>query len=314
MNFMSRLGCPLALLLYGCVQAGASEARTSVVAEFVGTSPCGAVPREFFGGISATTACHAISWRLTLLTNQSPVCKLTAAYGIPAPSNPNLRVEGPKVELEATWEIVKAAKSEDRTIYRINAGKPARSLWFASLGGNLLHLLAPDHSLMVGNGGWSYTLNNVQRAEKPGDNSQTVDQPSYKISPLATGPTVFGVFEGRSPCHGISRGLHLPVQAGCIKAKWRVTLYQNPETSAPMTYKVEGTLYRQGAREGTWSIVRGTKTDPNALVYRLAPAQTGPALLLLKGDDNVLFFLNQDGEPLVGHADFSYTLNRVTNK
>lgn len=131
---------------------------------------------------------------------------------------------------------------------------------------------------------------------------------------MATGPTVFGVFEGRSPCHGIARELKLPQYAGCMKVKWCVTLYRNPETSAPTTYKVEGTLHRQNAREGTWSIIQGTKTDPNATVYQLNPTQTEAALFLLKADDNVLLFLNQDREPLVGNANFSYTLNRVSHK
>jgi len=137
---------------------------------------------------------------------------------------------------------------------------------------------------------------------------------SYKIAPLAAGPTVFAIFEGRSPCHGISRELKLPQHPGCTKVKWRVTLYQDPQTSVPNTYKVEGSLHRRNPREGTWSIVRGAKTDPNAVVYRLGPTPTEAELLLLKADDNILFFLNHDREPMVGHADFSYTLNRVAGK
>ena len=169
---------------------------------------------------------------------------------------------------------------------------------------------------MVGNGGWSYTLNRADSAEKPVDPSLAANAPdmSYPISPFAIGPNVFGVFEGRSPCHGIARELNLPQHAGCHKVKWRVTLYQNPETSVPTTYKIEGTLHRQRVREGTWSIVRGAKIDPNATVYRLNPTETEAALLLLKADNNILFFLDQSRELLVGHADFSYTLNRVVRK
>ena len=191
-----------------------------------------------------------------------------------------------------------------------------RSLLFAKVDENLLHLLNSDGNLMLGNGGWSYTLNRADHVEKPVDPSLTVEAPvmSYKISPLATGPTVFGIFEGRSPCHGIARELKLPLHAGCTKIKWLVTLYRNPETSAPTTYKVEGSLHRQTPREGTWSIVHGTKADPNATVYQLNPTQTEAALFLLKADDNILFFLNHDREPMVGNADFSYTLNKVAEK
>ena len=34
----------------------------------------------------------------------------------------------------------------------------------------------------------------------------------------------------------------------------------------------------------------------------------------MKGGDNVLFFLDQNRTPLIGHAEFSYTLNRVAAK
>ena len=184
------------------------------------------------------------------------------------------------------------------------------------LSDGLLHLLNPDGSLAVGNGGESYTLNRADLSEKPGDLALAMSAPemSYKISPLATGPTVFGVFEGRTPCLGISRELKIPQSGACIKAKWRVTLYRNPETQAPTTYKTEGSLFREGAREGAWSMTRGTATDASATVCQLHPTPTQPALSLWKADDNVLLFLNQNREPLVGHADFSYTLNQVAAK
>ena len=102
----------------------------------------------------------------------------------------------------------------------------------------------------------------------------------------------------------------MPQHAGCTKAKWRVTLFQDPKTAAPTTYKVEGTLFRREPREGSWSIVCGAANDPKATVYELKGKDTQPSLWLLKGDDNVLFFLNTDRQPMVGNGEFSYTLNR----
>jgi hypothetical protein len=168
--------------------------------------------------------------------------------------------------------------------------------------------------LMVGTGGWSYSLNRADRAEKPGDKNRVTDRPAYKISPMATGPTVFGVFEGRSPCRGISRHLRRVEDDGCLKAKWRLTLHHDPQTLAPTTYKVEGTLYWQGAREGTWTKLRGTKPDSNAILYRLEASQSEPPLLFLQGDKNVLFFVDENHNPLIGHDEFSYTLNRAEAK
>jgi len=316
------VGGSIALLLVACVPGGvAASPEDSVTAEFVGSTPGGDLPREFLDGLATNAECHYIKWQIKLLTNQNAglpaTYNLVAQYHVPARNNPNQSEEGPKVTSHGTCEIVKGAKSSpDAVVYRISADKSHRSLSVVKVNENLLHFLNPDGSLMIGTGGWSYTLNRAASAETPVDASLAVSSPdmSYKISPLATGPTVFGVFEGRSPCHGIARELKLPQHAGCTKVKWRVTLYQDPKTSAPTTCKVEGSLHRRSPREGTWGIVRGAKTDPNAIIYRLDPTPTEAALLLLKADDNILFFLNQDREPMVGHADFSYTLNRLVRK
>jgi hypothetical protein len=210
------------------------------------------------------------------------------------------------LERKGRWTIVKGAKfNADAVVYEL---KGAVSLF--KVDQNLLHVLNRDRSLMIGTGGWSYTLNRNDVLEKPASlpPSTVPVVPERTISAVATGPSVFGVFEGRSPGQGIAR--ELKIIADSPKAKWRVTLYQNPETRAPTTYKVESTLHRKGPREGNWTIVRGTDADSKAVVYRLEPTETEAALFFLKGDDNVLFFLNQDGKPLVGNADFSYTLNR----
>jgi hypothetical protein len=290
-------------------------------AEFVGSTPCEAGTREFLGGLAADAPCHCIVWKVTLSTNESTglatTYTLAAQYRVPTRSNPNQSEDGPTVTSRGTWDIAKGAQcGPDAVVYRMTAENSKRSLLFVKVGENLLHLLNADRSLAVGNGGWSYTLNRAERVEKIVEPAiaATVPDMSYKISPMATGAAVFGVFEGRSPCHGIGGELDMPQHAGCNKVKWRVTLYQNPETSAPTKYKVEGTLFRRAPREGTWSVIRGTKTDPNAVVYRLRETEKQPALLLWRADTNVLFFLDEKREPMVGSGEFSYTLNRVAKK
>jgi len=310
--------CAIAVLVSGCAHPGVGAGRDSIADEFIGTTPGDALAREFVGGLKADAPCHSITWQIKLATNRTSglptTFSLAASYHVPTKSNPNRSEDGPKVKFNGIWDTSKAEGTNPKAVvYRLNTEKPRRSLSFVKVGDNLLQLLNPDGSMAVGNGGQSYTLNRANRAEKPGDSVAAMNAPSmsYKISALATGATVFAVFEGRTPCHGIARELNIPQHAGCIKSKWRVTLYQNPETSAPTTYKVEGSLFRDGAREGTWGMTRGATIDPNATVYQLSPTQNQSALLLLKGDENVLFFLNHKREPLVGHADFSYSLNRV---
>jgi hypothetical protein len=253
-----------------------------------------------------------IRWHLTL--NQDPKTRVPAGYQLrctysaAVAAAPGATKREHTLERKGTWTIGKGTKpNPSAVVYELN-----EFVALVEIDHNILHVLNPDRSLMVGTGGWSYTLNRVESAEKTGDKSPALAAPSvsYTMSPVATGSSVFGVFEGRSPYQGIARELKIEENAAGIKAKCRVTLYQHPETLAPTTCKVEGTLHRQAGREGKWNIVRGTETDPNAIVYRLDPTKTEAGLFLLRGDENVLFFLDQNQKPLVGHSDFSYTLNR----
>src|SRR5262249_34447610 len=133
---------------------------------------------------------------------------------------------------------------------------------------------------------------------------------SFIAVPLATGPAVFGIFGGRTPSLGIGKELKIRGAERFPRIKWRVTLFQDPDTRAPTTYRIEHSLRpkerRDGKtmaipREGKWAIVRGTASDPKAIVYRLDATKDEAAAFLLKGDDNVLFFLDQGRKPLVGN-------------
>jgi hypothetical protein len=271
------------VLVGSCLALGACAAQPSFEPGFVGTTPCDAPPRAFLGGLDVSAACTAITWQLALSAG---------AYQVAA------RFEhGPSVELAG-------AARKDAATWRLESAGGTLSL--SRVGDDLLHVVGPDGHLLAGNGGYSYTLNRAERAEARGGPAS--DRPPYMLKPLPSGPEVLGIFEGRSPCQGIARELGLSEDAGCIKVKWRVTLFQDPATSAPTTYRVEGTLHWQGAREGAWTIVRGAA---DATLYRLAATRTEAALSLMKGDDDVLFFLDRNDAPLVGHGEFSYTLNRV---
>jgi hypothetical protein len=139
--------------------------------------------------------------------------------------------------------------------------------------------------------------------------------PSKRTSrtPVASGPAVVGVFGGRFPCSEIAKDWKISVGPECWKVKWGLTLYQDPTTHQPTTYRLLGTLNRSAAREGKWAIVHGTKTDPNAIVYQLDSDKPEVSIYLLKGDDDVLFILDQERRFRVGDENLSYTLNRVVN-
>jgi hypothetical protein len=124
---------------------------------------------------------------------------------------------------------------------------------------------------------------------------------------VPAGPEVFGAFRGRTPCRDLCRLMNVPRSEACNKVKCRLVLYQDPLTKAPTTYTWAG----KQRWAGKWSIVKGTKSDPNATVYQLEPRVEGGFLSFAKVDDNILLVIDREGNPLVGNANYSYTLNRI---
>lgn len=289
------------LLLWSLSAANAGESIYS------GTSPCNAPIRELLGIQDGDNA-EIIEWKLVLhseapATNPSNY-ELRATYGRTVPNQAGLGASGKTVVKQGSCQVSKGIKSDPQATVIELAG----ALNLQLLTTHLLHILNADRSLMVGHGGWSYSLNNVLAAEKvvPSELAATAPDMSYTIAPLASGPDVFAIYEGRTPCLGIAKALKIPVHSSACKAKWRLTLYQNPQTQAPTTYKVEGTLFRPNSRQGTWSIV--TRGDQKFL--KLDGAADQQPIHLKQGDDNILFFVRSDFTHFIGSSDFSYTLNR----
>ena len=264
--------------------------------QFVGTMPCGEAVRAFVGG----EACQSVMWRLDLgvVERGEPGWSLNAAYGSNSAASVGMMPDG----LHLSGKLDKSG-----TTYRLisNAGK---SISFRQVSSTLIHLLDDQNRLMPGTSAWSYTLSRADVTDDPG-RPELVFGGSYTLSPRETGNALFGIFGGRTPCTSLVRALHITLNDGCQRIKWRVTLLQSASTHEPTTYKIEGSLHHT-AREGAWRIVRGTATDRDAVVYQLDGTATEGPMLLWKADDNVLFLLDERKQPLVGTVDFSYTLSR----
>jgi hypothetical protein len=121
---------------------------------------------------------------------------------------------------------------------------------------------------------------------------------------------VVGIFEGRTPCGEPAIAFTGFPATNCEKIKWELTLYANDSSRRPAGYVYRGT---RSTRQGTWSMERGTATDPDAVVYRLH-YDTGRSLNLLRADENVLLLLGPDLTLLVGDASWSYTLSRTDRR
>ena len=134
--------------------------------------------------------------------------------------------------------------------------------------------------------------------------------------PALNKANLIGYFDGRTPCQELAKQLNELTIPECIKIKWRLILFHDSLTNAPTTYILEGFVYRNPPKTGTWAISRGSKADANAIVFELDPDKTDPDhafMFLLKADDNVLFIMDKDRKLMVGNDNFSYTLYRTVN-
>ena len=261
-----------------CFVAGANKGT------FVGSTPAHEVVRHFLQ-ISLTDSIDFIRWNLEI---DSGTFKLHCRYGLAKPGTPGFSNEQ-SVAFEG--ELLKS-----KNYYRLkHAGK---EVFILEVNENLLHFLDHNNRMLIGNGGYSYALNNTHpvKTDKANIRSQTA---SIK-SPL--------VFEGRTPCSDLPALLGLNKSEACNKMKWYFLFYTDSLTGAPSYFLMGGMGYRKETMaKGRWQIV----TQQNGrIIYRVYFDKWVRSLDLLKGDDNILFFMDADGRLLVGNEDFSYTLNR----
>jgi hypothetical protein len=221
---------------------------------------------------------------------------------------------GTPIDVEGRWSIESGTNLDpDRVVYRLDPEDPQSSVSFRKIGEDILHVMAGGGTLLVGNAAWSYTLNRTDnRPSTPiGNVPDSPDENTIRppLPPMPAGSSVLAVFEGRTPCHEIVvEFTNVTPYAGCLKIKWKLTLYQDQASGEPSTYLFQGT---HTLRTGAWTLLPDTENDPDSVVYQLQLDDPGQSASFLKADENHLFLLDRTMNLLVGDALLSYTLSRV---
>ena len=293
-----------------------SPARSALQAVFEGITACSAQTRPL-PQIPEDTDCELMIWKIVLYQDSSKgtptTYTLESAYGPSQPNSTGPAGGGTLIKLEGNWGIVNGTEADPKAeVVQLYSEGSEVAVAFVKMSDDLLHVLDRDGALMVGNAAWSYTLNRTDNRppfamDEPVSSGPEATRPAIPETP--PGASVLSVFEGRVPCHEVALELlNVAPFPGCLKLKSRLTLYVDQEAGAPSTYMYMGT---STIRQGVWTILEGTKGDPNAVVYQLHLENSEGPISFLKADENHLFLLDRDLNLLVGNALFSYTLSRI---
>lgn len=264
---------------------------------FVASSPCDNIVVRYFFSIPKDPDCEQIRWQISFDADQF-IYEAMIHYGMSLPNTNNLRSGGKQVVKTGNYKVLRGLQGNPNAIvYQLESKDSKAKLRYLKLNDELIHLIGPGDQLAIGNGGWSYTLNNISKVI-----------PSYTEINATTAnvEVVDGVFEGRTPCREIAAQLKKETSPDCTKLKWRIFFDKKR-----MTYKTDGSFFRAQPRVGKFAVSQGIEGSSNAVVIQLDPDKPAESLFFLKGDDNILFFLNSDKKCFVGNGDFSFTLNRV---
>lgn len=261
--------------------AACAQGKQSV---FVGCTPANHVIKSFLR-IPFADSVDFIRWKITL---QDEKYNLQCNYGIGKPNTNGFMSGGKRIEWDGPFK-------KEGNYYHLQA--EGRQLSVFLLNPDLIHFVDENKNLLVGNGGWSYTLN----IDKPSVTGQVNVISKQNI--LEDSMT----FQGRTPCSDFSIN---PPSASCIKMKWHIVFYADARKNIPTTYLLNRSsripLQYPGKR-GTWKIITG---EDGRVIYELKPDNDTTPTYLLKLDENVLIFTDAKGKLLVGNDDFSFTLSR----
>lgn len=283
-----------------------AESLTSTI-QLAGSTP-GDNPVKSILAISPDTKVDFIRWQLVLAAAISgkKTFRLNIAFGESAPNTLGFVAGGEKKSITGEYDISPLHKNLSGTIYHLKSSLLAGEILLLQLSDNLFHLLTPQKKLMVGNGGWSYTLNRKEPV-----NHTTTALPVLTTAadfPPDTARQI--IFEGRTPCADFAKENNLVVPSGCFKLKWKLTLHKDPQNLTPTFYTLRRTNTRQNDLTGKWTIVQQQSPDVQPVIYQLDPDKPDQSISLLLGDENVAFFLHKNQQLFSGNEDFSYTLNR----
>src|SRR5215471_526043 len=108
-----------ALLIFGCAASRITQPGTSLDSEFVGSTPCAPLPRDFLK-IPSNGACECIRWQLTLhagdVAESRGTYVLVTVHGTLETNGPGFFQGGTKTETTGQWRTTVGQWANPRAI------------------------------------------------------------------------------------------------------------------------------------------------------------------------------------------------------
>ncbi|HEY9362301.1 MAG TPA: hypothetical protein VIQ00_03490 [Chitinophagaceae bacterium] len=268
-----------------------SQKEANSIVTYWGSTPGDSLVKSWLK-IPQDSISDFIRWQLNL-DERGNTFHLQLLYGKSQPNTSGFWGGGKSKEIKGNYNLVSERE------YKFHSPDLREPVSFIKVGENLFHLLAPDKSMLNGNGGWSYTLNRKIPV------TDTFSPIAFK-SPVAA---KMEIFQGRTPCEEIAEEANMGIKSPCYKLKWLLTLHRDSLTLTPTYYSLKRTQHRQAVIEGKWLILTENNSYPGAII-QLDPDKPGKSIFFLWADNNILFFLDRNMKLLTGNYDFSYTLDR----
>lgn len=248
---------------------------------YVGSTPADRDVRVFLG-ISLTDSIDFIRWKVMINDNHY---SLDCQYGISKGGTPGFINEK---------KVVFAGSLAKQDIY-LQLKHGHNVFYLLHVNNNLLHLLDKHKNFLIGDGGYSYVLNNTLPVKSSGF--------SFPLKPVPPQPLM--AYQGRTPCQGLSDN------PACEKMKWYILLFTDPQTKKPTYFLEGGRQYKKASMsKGKWDIIEKN----GRTIYRLLSEKWPNPMYLLRSTDAILFITDAEGNLLVGDKNFSYTLNRTIDQ
>jgi hypothetical protein len=309
----------ISLLIFSLIASACSHSEPIPTAPgtivFQGSTPGDDLIKSLLT-IPANSKVDFIRWNLTLNTISSnrSAFSLSIVFGEVQQNSLGFKGGGSKLSIKGEYKISEFDTPNLKgTTYHLKSNQLPSGIMLYRVNDNLMQIMETPDILMNGNAGWSYTLNRL--------NPVISSLPEFEIqSPasqlLTDNSDTTSVFQGRTLCNPFLLSVNGISASGCNRIKWELTLNQDSKTHLPTTFLLKAIYVGMGdvvyTQVGNWETGKAKKTNSESIVYllKLRDSKDPENLVFVRGDNNILFFLDNGRNLLIGNGDHSFTLNR----